>query len=110
MSFSTQIVVPKSHPGLPRLLEATKRLPNVEFESEGGVSVKKKQLLLPGVYEEFFDALGDVIGHQHADDILNACCETSRNRLQEAGPAALMDLAKNLQGMPLLSILKMFGG
>ena len=103
-----QIEVPRTHPGLQRLLDAAKALPVVEVAGELGVSFTKKQILVPGVYEEFFHALGEVIGHDHADDMLSAL--SSRNRLQDAPQEALMNLAKNLQTLPLLGALKLFGG
>jgi len=60
------------------------------------------------LWSEFFFALGEVIGHTHADDMLSAL--SSRNRLQDAPQEALMDLAKNLQTLPFIGALKLFGG
>ena len=104
---SFQVEVPKSHPGLPRLLEAAKGLPELELVKSDGINIKKRQLFRLGAYEEFFDALGEIIGKDHADDMLAALLP--RNRLQDASPEALMDLAKNLKSSPLLGMLKMFG-
>ena len=102
-----QVEVPKSHPGLPRLTEAARALPVLELVGDSGASFTKKQLYVPGVYEEFFDALGGVIGQQNADDMLSALLP--RNRLQDASKEALMGLAANLQAGPLLGALKLLG-
>lgn len=102
-----EVEVPKNHPALPRLAEAARALPALELVGKSGVSFTKKQVYTPGVYEEFFEALGDVIGQQNADDMLSALLP--RNRLQDASKEALMGLAANLQAGPLLGALKMLG-
>jgi hypothetical protein len=102
-----KVEVPKNHPALPRLVAAARALPVLELTGKSGVSFTKKQLYTPGAYEEFFEALGVVVGQQNADDMLSALLP--RNRLQDAPKEALMSLAANLQAGPLLGILKMLG-
>lgn len=57
-----QITVPKTHPGLSRLLEAARKLPDVTVTSQSGVSVRRKNLLHEHAFDEFFQALEDVVG------------------------------------------------
>jgi hypothetical protein len=102
-----EVEVPKSHPWVGRLATAARALPQLEVTGKSGVSFTKRQVYVPGVYEEFFDALGEVIGRQNADDMLSALLP--RNRLQDASQEALMGLAANLQAGPLLGALKMLG-
>ena len=101
----TQIDVPKDHPGLPRLMAAARRLPDLELTDAVGVRIRRQQLLLPGVVSEFFRALAAVIGEEHVVDLQTHLGLRNRLRAEEAIPP-LQDLSvESLQGLlrsPLL--------
>jgi len=66
---SIEISIPKDHPALPRLYKATMRMPKVTVQQQTGVSYTKDGLLLPGIIEEFFDALAAIIGEDPVNEI-----------------------------------------
>lgn len=66
---SVEISIPKDHPGLPRLYKATMRMPKVTVQQQNGVSYTKDGLFLPGIVEEFFDALAAIIGEEQVNAI-----------------------------------------
>jgi len=88
--FTVKIDVPKDHPGLPRLVEAATRLPDVKVTQASGVRTHKQGLIVPGALEEFFDALGVVVGGDMCDEIKEKL--GARDALGSADPKVLADL------------------
>jgi hypothetical protein len=102
--FTVKIDVPKDHPGLPRLVEATTRLPDVEVTQASGVRTHKQGLIVPGALEEFFDALGAVVGNDMCDEIKEKL--GARDAFSSADPRALADLFQATSKILPLGLLK----
>lgn len=106
--YEVSIDVPKDHPGLPRLFKAAKQLPDLRLIKESGVELHMKGLAVPGVFEEFFDALACVVGQDMVDEIQERLAV--KKRLELATPQELETLLTDMATeLPLIPLLKGLG-
>ena len=108
--LTVEFEVPKAHPGLPRLLQAASKLPNVELIGENGLSVTKKQLLTPGVFEEFFNAMEDVLGARMTQDLIDGFGFSKHKRIKDMDQQELLGVASQIMGSPVFGLLGALGG